>query len=341
MAPSGKATVQKGSEMSRRSASPPNQPTPVRTRDEPPARSTRSWISAPPVSNNTPTASQRVPIDCPVLGCRAKTVHQHLPQLQYYHSRPGRAVHYRGYGIPNDTSSRPSLVVTLRIGSRDQSTTQPEPHVSEHETAAQEQNGEEQDSANELPTSPSPSVASDLDVDRESVQHVDGVQHLLPEHRNPIHDEGTLTLFQAPMTPPPSSPLGTEEVPSAQNSTASPEEQSEQRSSAPPTPQIEFGDWLPGRSPDNNNNNNNNPATHLTPHIHTYDELIRPLVDPTLPPAPGMAKITQILQEYQNERDLDMMPSLAIRSPLSEYMWQFREESDEDYDYDCETFGGQ
>lgn len=92
---------------------------------------------------------------------------------------------------------------------------------------------------------------------------------------------------------------------------------------------MEFGDWLPGRGPENSAASQPTPM----PHIHTYDELIRPLVDPTLPPAPGMAKITEILQECQSERDLDM-PSLTMRSPLSEYMWQFREEAEVDYDYE-------
>lgn len=129
MAPSRKATIQKmvratrtppttprnPNQSKRRSASPPNQHTPIRIRneDEPPARSTRSWVSAPPISNITPSASQRTPIDCPFVGCLASTVHQHLPQLQYRNARPGRTVHYRGYGNSSrDMSSRPSLVVT-------------------------------------------------------------------------------------------------------------------------------------------------------------------------------------------------------------------------------------
>lgn len=122
---------------SRRSASPTDQPTAIRTRDEPPAHSTRSSYSAPPILNILPTASQRVPIDCPIRGCLASTAHQHLPILQYYNARPGRAVHHHGYGSSSrGAPSRPSLVANLRVGKGQQGTARRQPEADESEAAA-------------------------------------------------------------------------------------------------------------------------------------------------------------------------------------------------------------
>ena len=413
MAPPRKASVQKEGRVTRtppetprnamqsrnRSASPPNQPTPIRIRDEPPARSTRSWVSAPPVSNITPTASQRIPIGCPIIGCRASTVHQHLPQMQYYHPHPGRAVHYHGYGNSSrDASSRPSLVVSPGIARQAQSTTRPGPEVAKDEVVA-EQNGEEQGagmsdvefaeeqaasrevddlqdattldgpavepslqdqqramqqeentfldgdereifpSANALPISLSLSVGLDLDVDRESVRDVDGVQHLLPEQtRDLTHDESTTSLLQAPMTPPPSSPVAADEAPFTQDSNGSPEQQEQRQSAASSAPRMGFGDSLPGQEPEES------VPDHPTPHIHTYDELVRPFIDPTLPPAPSMGEITRILQEYQSstdpsyrpgadEEDPDL-PSRMMRSPVTEYIRQFEDGPEEEIDWE-------
>ncbi|CAD6574724.1 MAG: hypothetical protein ASARMPRED_006881 [Alectoria sarmentosa] len=355
MAPPRKASVQQGGPKiaqsptatprnarhpRRRSASPPNQPTSIRTRDEPPAHSTRSSFSAPSIIKTLPTANQRIPIECPVVACLAQTLHQHLPELQYYNPRPGRAVHHHGYGDSSgDIASRSSLVVTLRIGSRDQGTAQLEPEAAENEVVARGYGSHEQEALTEGDTTlpESPPASSDLNVDRGNPQDAGGLFQRLPRQtRDFVHDDGTSSLFRAPMTPPPSSPMAAEEGSSAQETTGSGEQPDEQETAAPPAPRMQFGDWLPGHGPEEN------VANPSSPHVHTYDELIRPLVDPTLPPAPGMEEITRILQGCQSltdpsyrpgvdEEDPDL-PSLMMRPPITEYMRQFQEQGDEDFD---------
>lgn len=280
-----------------------------------------------------PSASQRVPVDCPFLSCRALTVHQHLPQLKYHNPRPGRAVHYRGYGNHNrDSSSKPSLVISLRIGSRDQGTAHLEPEVAEDGSVAQEENVNKQGvvlqgstpeihlSADDLVTPRLPLGVSDPDANREYVRDADDILLTLPKQER----EGASSLFQAPITPPPSSPIAAEESSSSHNSQNPPEEQSEQEPATSPAAPMDIGDWLPGQG---------NAANRLTRHIHTYDELIRPLVDPTLAPAPGMAEITRMLREIQREDGDDpSLPSLMMRAPVTEYMRQFQGETDEEFD---------
>ena len=287
-----------------------------------------------------PTASQRVPIECPVVGCQARTVHQHLPELQYYNPRPGRAVHHHGYGDSSrDTASRSSLVVTLRIGSRDQGAPQLEPEAAEDEVVARGDGSHEQEALMEDDTTlpESSPASSDLKNDRGNPQDAGGMFQRLPrQNRGLVHGDNTSSLFQAPMTPPPSSPMAAEEGPSAPEAPGSAEQPEEQGTAAPPALRVQFGDWLPGQGP------KRNAFSPSTPHVHTYDELIRPLVDPTLAPAPGMTEITRILQGCQSltdpsyrpgvdEEDPDL-PSLMMRPPVTEYMRQFQEKPDEDFD---------
>ena len=112
-----------------------------------------------------------------------------------------------------------------------------------------------------------------------------------------IQNESTSSLLQAPITPPPSSPMAAEEDATAQDSTRSPEQEDEQQSAASSATPMDFSGWLPPPTPEDN------AAHRLTPHVHTYDEPIRPFVDPTLPPAPGMAEISQILHGFQSPMD--------------------------------------
>ena len=293
-----------------------------------------------------PTPSQKIPVDCPILGCRASTVHQHLPDLQYRNPRPSRAVHHHGYGSSDrDASSRPSLVVSLQIGGpgQGQGTAQLRSEAAEDETAAQGESigeheavmSDDETAAQELLSEEQGQTwgydAANYRSSLPSLQHVRDAGD-----RDPIIGEGASSLFQAPMTPPPSSPMAAEEGSSAPETPRSAEQPEEQGTAAPPALRVQFGDWLPGQGP------KRNASSPSTPHVHTYDELIRPLVDPTLAPAPGMTEITRILQGCQSltdpsyrpgvdEEDPDL-PSLMMRPPITEYMQQFQEEPDEDFD---------
>ncbi|CAF9932589.1 hypothetical protein IMSHALPRED_008935 [Imshaugia aleurites] len=416
MAPSKKASVQKGAaahtpsaiprnaaHSRQRSASPSTQPTLLRIRDEPPARSTRSWVGAPPVYDIMPTATQRIPIDCPMRGCQASTVHQHLPQLQYFNPRPGRAVHYHGYENSNSRrSSRPSLIVSLRIGNRAQETAELAPAVAENEPVSQEENDaehgpansnkevdaqellleEEQDqtlgynaayseeidniqraaplgrladdfsasfeqqhgmivqgdaaeldpSADDFLIPRFPPGVSDSDADPALTQ--DGDDHLQrfpTQERGPVHDEGNSYRFQAPMTPPPSSPMAAEESHFSQGSI----ESSEQSEHVPAAVQMQFGDWLPGQGPQATLND----ALHH--HGLTYEELTRNFLDPPLAPAPDMAEITGILQNPElledpshrpvlDEGEDPDLPSLMMRPRVADYMRHFEREIEEE-----------
>ena len=334
MAPSKKASVQKGAaahtpsaiprnaaHSRQRSASPSTQPTLLRIRDEPPARSTRSWVGAPPVYDIMPTATQRIPIDCPMRGCQAATVHQHLPQLQYFNPRPGRAVHYHGYENSNSRrSSRPSLIVSLRIGNRGQKTAELEPAVAENEPVSQEKNDAEHGPANnneevdaqellleeeqdqtlgynatyseeidniqrtaalgrladdfsasfeqqhgmivqgdaaELDPSADyfliprfPPGVSNFDPGHAPAQDIDEYSHRSPtEERDLVHDEGSSRLFQAPMTPPPSSPMASEELHFSQGSIESSEQREEWQSAASPAHKCNSATGFPVTDP--------------------------------------------------------------------------------------------
>lgn len=273
-------------------------------------------------------------------------MHQHLPDLQYRNPRPSRAVHHHGYVISDrDASSQPSLVVRLQIGGRGwgQGTAQLQPEAAEDEAAAQGESVSEHGAVMSDDETAAQKLVSEEQGQTRGYDAANyrsslpNLQHIRDAgDRDPIIGEGTSSLFQAPMTPPPSSPLAAEEGPSSHGSQESLKEQSEEESAALPAVQMEFGDWLPGQGPKRNATNP------LTPHVHTYDELIRPLVDPTLAPAPGMAEVTRILQGCQSltdpsyrpgvdEEDPDL-PSLMMRPPVTEYMRQFQEEPNEDFD---------
>lgn len=145
-----------------------------------------------------------------------------------------------------------------------------------------------------------------------------------------IPDESTSSPIQAPMTPPPSSPIAAETPLSAQESITSRGQDNEQHSAAPPPTPIEFGDWLPTQSPEE-------PAANpSTPHALTYDELIRPFLAPHLPPAPGMEGITQMLQEFRSLTERSYRPTGMedMRSPATEYMRQCEEELSWDIDWE-------
>lgn len=139
-----------------------------------------------------------------------------------------------------------------------------------------------------------------------------------------VHKKNESSVPQAPMTPPPSSPVAAEEELSAQASPISSNEHEQQEQSPspapPPPPQ-------PSNDPTNPEPQNNTPVS-PTQHIHTLDELIRPLVDPTLPPAPGMAEITRILQTYQSPRDPSYRPGVDPDLPSL----MLREDDDVDPD---------
>ena len=250
------------------------------------------------------------------MGCQASTVHQHLPQLQYYHPRPGRAVHRRGYGkLSRDTSSRPSLVVTLRTARQDRGTfldglevakkdevAGPEQETEEWEvvagddgTAAQEQFAREL----ERTTAGAERSWEETGEAREAASTSDR-----PTVVARIQDESTSSLLQAPITPSSSSPMAPKEEPTAQDSISSAGQENEQQSAASSATPMDFVGWLPGQTPVDK------AAHRLTPHVHTFEELIRPFVDPTLPPAPGMAEITQILQGFQSLTDPSYYPGV-------------------------------
>ncbi len=320
MAPPRKASVQKrgqaartppetprrARQSSRRSVSPANQPTHVRARDEPPARSTRSWATAPPVSNITPTASQRIPIDCPFVGCQASTTHQHLPQLQYYNPRLGRAVHYHGYGNSSrDTSSsRPSLVVTFRTARQGHGDSLEEPEANGNDEVAEpEQKPKERGAvASDDQTAAHEQLTRELGRNtaqgESSARETDEVQETAaatsrsPAVDDSIQNESRSNLFQVPMTPPASSPFAAEEDSTAQPPTRSPEPENSQHPAPSSTPSIAFGDWLPGQRPDPNAT-----STILTPHTHTSSSSSSSDDDPT---TERMAELTRRIQSFQS-----------------------------------------
>lgn len=301
------ATPRSARQPRRRSASPPDQPTPIAIRDEPPARSTRSWVSAAPITNVImPTAEQRNPVDCPFVRCRAVTEHQHLPQLQYYRPRPDRAVRHRGLGNSDtDGLSDPRVRSALRPATQDDDTspeapvvagkelTEQEQEVEEQEVAAvEDENGNQDSLAGEMGRSTAqgePSSGEMSEGEEESAALDD------PATDDPVHKESESNLPPAPMTPPPSSPLASQE---------SPEHHQQQDHSPPPAPQPQINNHPPAPEPQNNT------ATPPTQHVHTLDELIRPLVDPTLAPAPSMAEITRILQTFRSPWDPSYRPDV-------------------------------
>lgn len=315
MAPSRKASLQKtvqaartppetprhARQSSRRSASPANQPTYVRVRDEPPARLTRSWVTAPPVSNTKPTASQRIPIDCPFVGCQASTTHQHLPQLQYYNPRLGRAVHYHGYGNSSrDTSSfRPSLVVTFRTarqghgGSLEESEANGNDDVVEPEQEIQERGAVAGDDGTAVHEQLAQELENTTKRDETSSGKTDDVQETAaatshgPAIHDSIHNKSQSNLLQATMTPPASSPFAAEEESIAQPPTRSPEPENSQYPAAPPTPSIQFGDWLPGQRPDPNATSAPPPRTH-------------PSSSSSSSPTQQMAELHRRIQSFQS-----------------------------------------
>lgn len=418
MAPGRKASVRKGKQAPattppatprsarqprRRSASPPGQPTPLIIRDEPPARSTRSRVSAAPISDvKKPTAEQREPIDCPFIRCRAAGEHQHLPQLQYYRPQADRAVQL------------PRVRATLRTPTQDEDTSPEAPDVAQdEELAEQEQKEEEQEEEEEReeeeeqqidvedneddtqdsligeteqePVTEEQEIGADDDKDetRDSligemeqeqevegqefaaVDNEDGMRDLLlgerersdtdgepfweemsedeedypmliePTINDNMHNDAESSLRQTLMTPPPSSPLAFHETPShiSQNPPAQHEEQQYSPSPAPP-PQIQ--------PQPTTNNNHTTPQPQAPPsipptqhwHIHTLDELIRPLVDPTLAPAPAMAEITATLSTYRSPRDPSYRPEVAPDWQVPSSMM----DGDVDMDMDMEGF---
>lgn len=331
MAPPRKASVRKGNQAAartppatprharqprQRSASPPNQPTPLVIRDEPPARSTRSWVSAAPISQVVmPTAEQRNPVDCPFIRCRAVTEHQHLPQLQYYRPRPDRAVRHRGLGNSNtDGLSSQRVRPALRPATQDDDTSSEAAVMAGDELAGQEQNVEEQAVAagdNENGTQGSltgemgQSAAQKEPSSEETSEVEEGSAALEnPATDEPVHKESESNLPAAPMTPPPSSPPAAEETIPSKISQESPEHQQQQDHSPPPAPQPQIDNHPPAPEPQNTT------ATPPTQHVHTLDELIRPLVDPTLAPAPSMAEITRILQTFRSPWDPSYRPDV-------------------------------
>ena len=334
-------------------------------------------------------------------------MHQHLPQLQYFNPRPGRAVHYHGYENSNSRrSSRPSLIVSLRIGNRGQKTAELEPAVAENEPVSQEKNDAEHGPANnneevdaqellleeeqdqtlgynatyseeidniqrtaplgrladdfsasfeqqhgmivqgdaaELDPSADyfliprfPPGVSNFDPGHAPAQDIDEYSHRSPtEERDLVHDEGSSRLFQAPMTPPPSSPMASEELHFSQGSIESSEQREEWQSAASPAPQMQFGDWLPGHGPHDTLNDE------LHRHGLTYDELTRNFLAPPLAPAPDMAEITGILQNRElledpphrpvlDEGEDPDLPSLMMRPRVADYMRHFEREIEEE-----------
>ena len=346
MAPSRKAAVQKRGQAAAqiRPATPHNKHLAIARSaspfDEPPARSTRSKFKAPPISKlNTPTAEQRIPIACPFLACTASTVHEHISSLQHYLPRPERAVRRRGYGnVDSEIGSRPSFPEANSPARQDQNGEPEEPEVvdsgeaveTRREIEDQEvQGGDDEITTQEpLPPTLEQSAASPEPTPEETA----GDQEVAATSDVPaaeeLSNEGPSSHFQAPMTPPPSSPLASaNDAPSysPQMSLDGPEEQNP---ATLPEPRIQFGDWLPGLGP--------NEAAPNTQHVHAFDELIRPLVDPELPPAPGMVDITQILGDLRGATELDPdLPSLMMRPPVTEYMRQF-EETEEHRDWETE-----
>lgn len=249
-------------------------------------------------------------------------MHQHLPQLQYYNPRPDRAVRSRGYGNGSvGTSSRPRLRVAPRRVRQERGTALGGPEVARRgevvETVQEVEDQEivkgdeevliQEQSAREPGHSTAP--------DNPSAEETNEVQEPAATPNSPapsdlIHDGRTSTLHHPPMTPPPSSPVaaGEDSSTNAQNPQISLEQPEEQQqpasasSATQPPPQIKFGDYLPNHNPSapsSPSSSSNNPPQHR----HTYDELIRPFVDPTLPPAPGMKEITRILLEFRSPWD--------------------------------------
>ncbi len=304
--------------------------------DEPPARSTRSKFKAPPISKlNTPTAEQLIPIDCPFLACRASTVHHHLSSLQQYLPRLEKAVRRRGYkNADGGAVSRPNSPEAISPAGQEQDGSPEEPEVVESgeavDTQREIEDGEVAGGDDEITTQePLPPTLEQSAAQPESTpEETAGNQEVAATSDDAaaeeLSNEGPSNRFQAPMTPPPSSPLASANDAPSHSPQMSPDGPAEENPATLPAPQIQFGDWLPGLGPHS--------AASTTPdtqHVHTYDELIRPLVDPELPPAPGMVEITRILRDVRDhlgasEEDPDL-PSLMMRPPVTEYMRQFEE----------------
>lgn len=263
-----------------------------------------------------PTAEQRNPVDCPFIRCRAVTEHQHLPQLQYYRPRPDKAARHRGHGTSQiDSPSRLRPRAALQTTRQDHGRSLGESDVAgNEEVPAHGQEAEEQEvvaDRRENDTQGSSTGEMGRGAARgesfsEEMSEVEGRSVALDDEAtdDTIHREAESSLPQAPMTPPPSSPVAAEEEPPAQVSPISSEQHEHQHHSPPPAPQPQIDNQPP--TP----NLNNNIATPPTQHVHTLDELIRPLVDPTLAPAPSMAEITRILQTFRSPWDPSYRPDV-------------------------------
>ena len=349
MAPSRNAAVQKRGQAAAeiRPAAPHNKHLAIARSaspfDEPPARSTRSKFKAPPISKlNTPTAEQRIPIACPFLACTASTVHEHISSLQHYLPRPERAVRRRGYGnVDSEIGSRPSFPEANSPARQDQHGEPEEPEVVEGGEAVETQqdieNREVAGGDDEITTQEPlpPTLEQSAAQPEPTPEETAGDREVAATSDNPAAEEflneGPSSHFQAPMTPPPSSPLASANDAPSHSPQMSPDGPAEENPATLPAPQIQFGDWLPGLGP-----NSAASTTPHTQHVHSYDELIGPLVDPALPPAPGMVDITQILGDLRGAIELDPdLPSLMMRPPVTEYMRQF-EETEEHRDWETD-----
>ncbi len=354
MAPSRKAAVPKRDQAAAeiRPAAPRNKHLAMASSaspfDEPPARSTRSKFKAPPISKlNTPTAEQLVPIDCPFLACRASTVHEHISSLQHYLPRPEKAVRRHGYkNVDSEIGSRPSFPEANSPARQDQNGEPEEPEVVGNseavETGRENEDREVAGGDDEITTQEEqlPPIFEQSATQPESTpEETAGDQEVAATSDDAaaeeLSNEGPSSRFQAPMTPPPSSPLASENDSSSHSPQMSLDGPEEQHSATDPAPHNQFGDWLPGHGP--NATVSNIPDTQ---HVRTFDELIRPLVDPALPPAPGMVDITRILRDLRSTRDHEEdpdLPSLMMRPPVTEYMRQF-EETEEHRDWETDLW---
>lgn len=232
-------------------------------------------------------------------------MHQHRPHLQYYLPRPGRAVYRPGYGLSNgDTISPPSLILTLRIPRPGQCASHVQSKTAENDEEAVETASLAQESKQAVP---SPKAA-------------EANRHAPAKLGSPTANAPTSTLHDPPPTPPPSSPVPLSEAPSHHRSEPNLSEHHTPSTPALPAPEPNNNTLLQSQEPE--------PERTTTipspPTNYTYDELIRPLANPTAPPAPGMAHLTQILQDLSR----DMEPQ-RHRVGETEYMRQCREYNNE------------
>ena len=108
--------------------------TSIRAREELPRRETRRSSTS---TLSLSSRDHRIPVDCPLPGCNATTVHQHKNNLQFFNPHPANEIIYRGYVSSHRVAPWQADVTSGGLTMQGQETFDPE--ISDEEKV-QEQN---------------------------------------------------------------------------------------------------------------------------------------------------------------------------------------------------------